>query len=169
RLSEEKIEHPNTVVGAATTQEEVGLRGASTAGYKVRPDVCMSLDVDLAGDCPGIEKHVANSSLGSGVSICTYDKSMIPNQNLKELVIDTAEAEGIKYTLTSTSGGGQDGGAVHKTREGCPTIYLGVPTRHIHSHVGIADLEDMERLVELVIAVTKKLDATTVADLTEVR
>jgi len=169
RLAEEKIKHPNTVVGAATTQEEVGLRGATTAGYKVQPDVCMALDVNIAGDCPGIEEHEANSSMGSGVSICTYDKSMIPNQNLKELVIETAEEEKIPYTLTSTSGGGQDGGAVHKVREGCPTIYLGVPTRHIHSHVGMADLEDMQRMIDLVLALVKKMDAKTVASLTEVK
>jgi endoglucanase len=57
---------------------------------------------------------------------------------------------------------------VHKTHEGCPSIYLGVPTRHIHSHVGILDLADLEHLVNLVIALVKKMDAKTVASFTNI-
>ena len=49
-LKESKIDHPNTVVGAATTQEEVGLRGARTTAYIVKPDVCLTIDCDLAGE-----------------------------------------------------------------------------------------------------------------------
>ena len=168
RLAEEKIKHPNTVVGAATTMEEVGLRGATTTGYKIRPDVCLTLDVDIAGDVPGIEKHQAPAGVGSGVAICTYDASMIPNQALKDFVIQTAEKEKIPYVLTCVTGGGTDGGIVHKTHEGCPSIYLGVPTRHIHSHVGILDLADLDHLVNLVIALVKKLDAKTVEAFTKV-
>lgn len=167
RLAEEKIKHPNIVVGAATTQEEVGLRGATTAGYKVDPDVCIALDVDLAGDVPGIAKHEAPSRLGGGVSIITYDRSLIPNQALKELVIATAEAERIPFTLSAVAGG-EDAGAVHKTREGCPSLCLGIPTRHIHSHVGLLDLADVDHCVNLLIAVIKRLDAKTVASFTAI-
>ena len=167
RLHEEKIKHPNVLLGAATSQEEVGLRGATTSGYKADPDVCIALDVDLAGDVPGIAKHEAPSRLGGGVSILTYDRSLIPNQGLKELVIATAEEEKIPFTLSAVAGG-EDAGAVHKTREGCPSICLGIPTRHIHSHVGILDLADVDRCVALVIAVLKRLDAKTVASFTAI-
>ncbi|MBN1867647.1 M42 family metallopeptidase [Candidatus Sumerlaeota bacterium] len=168
RLALKKIPHPNTVVAAATTQEEVGVRGATTTGYKVDPDVCIVLDVDIAGDVPGIAEHEAAARLGAGVSICTFDRSLIPNQALKELVISVAEKEKVPYVLTSMWGGGTDGGAIHKTREGCPTIYLGIATRHIHSHVGILDLADLERCVDLLIAVVRRLDGKTVASLTEI-
>lgn len=167
RLSAEKIAHPNTVLAAATVQEEVGLRGAGTAGYKVEPDVCIAVDVDIAGDVPGIEPHEAPGKMGGGVTICTYDRSMIPNQKLKDLAIDTAEAEKIPYALTSMAGGGQDAGAVQRQREGCPALYLGVPTRHIHSHVGLLDLADLEHTVDLAIAMIKRLDAKTVQDFVE--
>ena len=46
--------HPNTVVGVATVQEEVGLRGAQTSSYRVAPDVGISLESGVAGDFPGI-------------------------------------------------------------------------------------------------------------------
>lgn len=168
RLAKKKIAHPNTVVGAATVQEEVGLRGATTAGYMANPDVALSLDVDIARDVPGVENPGKASGLGKGVSISTYDRSMIPNQALKELAIETAEAEGIPYHLTAMTAGGQDGGMIHKGREGCPTLYLGVPARHIHSHVGLLDLDDMEQWVRLVVAIVKRLDAATVASLTKI-
>lgn len=168
RLRERKLSHPNRVVGAATVQEEVGLRGASTAGWVAEPDVVLTLEVDIAGDVPGIEPHQAPAAMGKGPTIVTYDASMIPNQALKELVIAAAEEKGIPYQLTSLARGGTDGGAIHKLRGGCPGLVIGVPTRHIHSHVGMLSLEDVERCVELVVEVTRRLDARTVEGLTRV-
>ncbi len=54
------------MVGAATVQEEVGLRGARTSAALAAPDVCLTLEVDIAGDAPGIESHEAPSKMGSG-------------------------------------------------------------------------------------------------------
>jgi putative aminopeptidase FrvX len=166
RLAADGIKHPNTVVAAATTMEEVGLRGATTSGYMVNPDVCLAMDVGLAGDVPGIDRTVANTGLGTGVSITCYDGGLIPNQPLKELVIKTAEEEKIPHVLTVLAGGTTDGAAVSKLREGCPSIYFGIPTRHIHSHVGLLDLSDLDACVDLAVAVVKKLDAKTVASFT---
>jgi putative aminopeptidase FrvX len=168
RLGREGTAHPNRVVGAATVQEEVGLRGAATAGWMAEPDVVLTLEVDIAGDVPGIEPHQAAAAMGKGPTIVTYDASMIPNQALKELAIATAEEQGIPYQLTSLARGGTDGGAIHKLRGGCPGLVIGVPTRHIHSHVGILSLDDVERCVSLVLEVTKKLDSRTVEGLTRI-
>jgi endoglucanase len=168
RLKQEKIPHPNRVIGAATVQEEVGLRGASTAGWLAEPDVVLTLEVDIAGDVPGVEPHQAQSVLGKGPSIVTFDASMIPNPALKELVIATAVENKIPYQLSSLARGGTDGGAIHKLRSGCPGIVIGVPTRHLHSHAGILNLGDVEKCLELVLAVTKKLDRDTVAGLTRI-
>jgi putative aminopeptidase FrvX len=168
KLRKEGIEHPNTVVGAATVQEEVGLRGARTTAHVVKPDVCLTLEVDIAGDVPGIEPHQAPAKMGKGPAITTYDASMIPNQALKELVIDTAEQTKIPYQLSQIARGGTDGGIIHMSNAGCPTIVLGVATRHIHSHVGMLSLEDVEHCIELVIEVVKRLDAETVAGFTEI-
>jgi len=168
KLHKGKISHPNTVVGAATVQEEVGLRGARTTAHMVKPDVCLTLEVDIAGDVPGIKPHEALAKMGKGPTILTYDASMIPNQPLKELIIDTAQAAKIPYQLTQMARGGTDGGAVHLSYAGCPSIVLGVPTRHIHSHVGLLSLEDVENCVALVVEVIKRLDAKTVADFTKI-
>lgn len=168
RLRKENINHPNTVVGAATVQEEVGARGARTAAHVINPDVCLTLEVDISGDVPGIEAHKAPAKMGKGPAIVTYDASMIPNQALKELVIETAEQAKIPYQLSQCGRGGTDGGIIHMSNAGCPSLVLGVATRHIHSHVGMLSLDDVEQCITLVIEVVKRLNAETVAGLTAI-
>jgi putative aminopeptidase FrvX len=168
RLKQERIDHPNTVVGAATVQEEVGLRGARTSAHVIQPDVCITLEVDIAGDVPGIEAHEAPTKMGLGPAILTYDASMIPNQGLKELLIRTAEESKIPYQFSQMKGGGTDGGAIHIANAGCPTIVLTIPTRHIHSHVGMLSLDDVDNAVTLLVEVVKRLDEKTVDSFTSI-
>jgi putative aminopeptidase FrvX len=168
RLKQERISHPNTVIGAATVQEEVGLRGARTSAHVVKPDVCITLEVDIAGDVPGIEAHEAPTKMGYGPAILTYDSSMIPNQGLKDLLIRTAEECKIPFQLSQMKGGGTDGGAIHISNAGCPSIVLTIPTRHIHSHVGMVSLDDVDNAVALVVEVVKRLDEKTVDSFTTI-
>jgi putative aminopeptidase FrvX len=164
RLKEEKIDHPNTVVGAATTQEEVGLRGARTTAYVVKPDVCLTIDCDIAGDVPGIEAKDAPTKMGLGPTITVFDPSMIPNQGLLDLVLRVADRKGIPYQLSQTGGegGATDAGIVHMSNAGCPTVVISVTVRHIHSHAGMMSLKDVENTVKLIVEVVKKLDKRTV-------
>jgi len=166
RLKEQGIAHPNTVVGAATVQEEVGLRGAQTIAHRVDPDVAIVLEVDIAGDVPGIKPHEALTKMGKGPGLMTYDRSMIPNQPFKAFVIETAKQAQIPLQLSQMAGGGTDAGRIHMNRAGCPTVVLTVPTRHIHSHVGLLSLKDTENAVRLVIELVKRLDAETVESFT---
>ncbi len=168
RIKEEQIGHPNTIIGAATIQEEVGARGARTTAWLAEPDICITLEVDIAGDIPGVEPQQAQAVLGKGPAILTYDASMIPNQPLKEFIITVAEQNNIPYQLSSVARGGTDAGAIHITRAGCPSIVLGVPTRHIHSHVGLLCLDDIEHCIRLVLETIKKLDETTTKGFTNI-
>jgi endoglucanase len=165
RLSEQGIKHPNTVYFVSTTQEEIGLRGAHTAAQMLLPDVGFSLDVDLSGDVPGCEDIV--QKMGSGVSISAGDSSMIPNPNLRRFVIETAEALGIKHQPAFLKAGGTDAGAIHMTGMGVPSLFVGVPTRHIHSHHAMLDLGDGENAVSLMMEVIKRLDDKRVKSFTE--
>ena len=162
KLKQENIPHPNTVYAAATVMEEVGLRGATTVPHVVDPDVGIVLEVDIAGDVPEIKPQQAPARMGKGPTILTYDASMIPNQLLKEFVIRTAEMNEIPYQLSFTARGGTDAGKIHIHKMGCPSIVIGIPTRHIHSHVGMFSLEDFENTVKLTLELTKRLDYDTV-------
>jgi endoglucanase len=168
QLKEEGIEHPNQIYGVATVQEEIGLRGARTAAHVIQPDVGFALEVDISGDVPGVEKTKAPAEMSKGVSILTADGSMIPNPRLKHFVLDIAEEKNIAHQLSLVLGGGTDAGIIHITGAGCPSLVIGVPTRHIHSHNGILDLGDVEKTVKLLIEVIKRLDQKTVDSFTQI-
>lgn len=46
--------HPNTLIAAATVQEEVGTRGARTAGVAMQPDCVIVLEGPPANGTPGL-------------------------------------------------------------------------------------------------------------------
>jgi len=168
KIKENAVEHPNTVFGAATVQEEVGLRGARTVSHLTDPDVGLVLEVDIAGDVPGIKPFEAPSRMGKGPTILTYDSSMIPNQPLKELVIEVAAEVKIPLQLSQVARGGTDAGMIHLNRAGCPSVVISVPTRHIHSHVGLLSLEDVDNAVRLLVELIRKLDEKTVEGFTSI-
>lgn len=161
-----KVKHPNTFLGSATVQEEVGIRGAQTIGHLGDPDVCIVVDVGIALDVPP-ETTKKAERLGGGPSILLYDAVMIPNLKLRDLVISTAEKAKIKFNLTTMERGGTDGGRIHISRLGVPAVVVGPPVRYIHSHNGIMSRTDYNATVKLIVELIKKLDQKTVKSLTE--
>jgi putative aminopeptidase FrvX len=159
--------HPNTIYGVGTVQEEVGLRGARTSAWVVEPDVGLTLETGVAGDVPDVKREDAQGRLGKGPVILIRDGSMLPNLRLRDLFVETAEQTGIPYQLDVLERGGTDSGMIHLHRYGVPNLVIGVPTRHIHSHAGILHRSDYDNAVRLVAEVIRKLDADTVASLTE--
>ncbi|MBC7233784.1 MAG: M42 family metallopeptidase [Chloroflexi bacterium] len=158
--------HPNTVYAVGTVQEEVGLRGAKTSVYNVNPDVAIILEVDIAGDVPGIKPEESAIKLGKGPTLLLYDARMIPNLRLRDLVISTAEENNIPLQFSAMRGGATDGGMIHLHNEGVPTVVLGVPTRHIHSHAGILHRSDYDHALDLLVKLLMRLDEPTVKGLT---
>jgi putative aminopeptidase FrvX len=159
--------HPNHLYGVATVMEEVGLRGATTSVHAIDPDVAIILEVDIAGDIPGVKPEQSRVKIGAGPSIILYDRGLIPNLKLRDLIIDTAAEQDLPLQISSYAvGGSTDGSKIHLHGVGVPTIVLGVPTRHIHSHGGIIHREDYENGVKLLTAVVSKMDDDTVKGLT---
>jgi endoglucanase len=163
RLAKKK--HANTVYGVGSVQEEVGLRGARTSVTLVKPDAALIMEVGLATDTPDVKPDDVEGRLGEGPQIGILDASMIPNLKLRDLAIATAEELKIPYQLQALTRGGQDGGQIHVYAEGVPSVYIGVPTRYIHSHAGIIHGKDYENAVRLVEMVVRKLDKKTVQNL----
>lgn len=150
--------HPNTIYGVGTVQEEVGLRGAQTSAGTVEPDIAFAVDTCVAGDTPGVTEDQASSKLGQGVAIVIYDASMIPHLKLRDYVINIAEQNHIPYQLEFTEGGGTDAGRIHLHNQGVPSLVLSVPTRYLHSHNSIIHQDDYEAAVRLLLAVIKDMN-----------
>ena len=151
-------EHPNTVYGVGTIQEEVGLRGAKTSAHLIKPDIAFGVDVGIAGDTPGVSDKDADSKLGKGPQIILYDASMISHKGLRDLVIEIAEEKEIPFQYSSMPGGGTDSGAIHLTHDGVPALSITIATRYIHSHAAMLHRDDFENAVKLIVEVIKKLD-----------
>jgi endoglucanase len=86
---------------------------------------------------------------------------------LRDLVIATAEELEIPLQFSAMPGGATDGAQIHLHNEGVPTVVIGVPTRHIHSHNAILCRDDYDQTLKLIVALVQKLDADTVAGLTD--
>jgi putative aminopeptidase FrvX len=160
------VDHPNVVYGVGNVQEEVGLRGAKTATYKIQPDIGFAVDVGIAGDTPGISEREAMSKMGKGPQVVVYDASLIAHKGLRDLVTDTADEMNIPYQFESIPGGGTDAGSIHVTHNGVPAIAITIATRYIHSHAAMLHRDDYENAVKLIVEVIKRLDRETVDKIT---
>ncbi len=159
--------HPNILLATATVQEEVGIRGAKTATQTVLPDCAIILEGPPADDTPGFAPSESQGKLDGGVQIRLYDPTAITNPRLARLVEETALNAGIPYQLTVRRSGGTDAGAIHLAGQGVPCIVLGIPSRYIHAHNSIISLSDFDATVALCEALVRRLDADTVASLTQ--
>ncbi len=156
-------EHQNTYFGVGTVQEEVGLRGATTSAYQINPDIGIAVDTTIAHDFPGGSKE---TELGKGVGIMISDSSMVGHKGMRDFTIALAEKHNIPYQLTHLKRGGTDGGKMHLTRSGVPSIALCVPVRYLHSHTSIMHEDDYNALVDLIEKMVLALDEETVKQIT---
>ena len=157
--------HPNIVYGVGTVQEEVGLRGAETSVDAICPDVAFALEAGIANDVPGADKDTVLEKIGKGPVILIYDRSLVPNIKLRNLVTDTAKSLGIPYQLDVMERGATDAGRIHLHDQGVPSLVIAVPARYVHSHASLIHRDDYDHTVALVTEVVRKLDAEAVADL----
>lgn len=155
--------HDNIFFGVGTVQEEVGLRGAKTSAYKIKPDIGIALDTTIAYDFPEGSKDTV---LGKGVGIMFKDSSMVGHKGLRDFVVGVCESENIPYQLTFLERGGTDGGSIHMTANGAPSIALCLPVRYLHSHTSIFNKDDYDAMVKLVTILIEKLDRETVNKIT---
>jgi putative aminopeptidase FrvX len=159
-------DHPNTVFAVGTAQEETGLHGARTSAFAVEPQVAIVAEVTCASDVPGSSQDGSYCDLGKGPGVCLRDSGMIPNRRLRDLVISAAEEAKLPLQYVTMERGTTDGTPIQVHGEGVPAVYLGVPTRYIHSHAGVIDETDFDQTVQLLVEVVMRLDGETVAGLT---
>jgi putative aminopeptidase FrvX len=161
RLGEREI--AATVVAVASVQEELGLRGAGPAAFRVQPDVAIALDVTLAGDTPATEFRQLPIRLGGGPAIKYFDwapaatiGSAVPRR-LTQRLEQAAERAKVPFQREVLLGGATDAGSIALAGAGTLTGCVSIPSRHIHSAVGVVHLGDMEQCVDLLLAFAELL------------
>lgn len=157
-----ETEHPNTVFGVGTVQEELGMRGAQTAVFAVNPDAAIVFEGSPADDFPGTTEDEWQGAVGRGVQIRILDPSAIMNRKFTGFAVETAEKHGIACQAAVRKSGATDARPIHLHAEGVPTVVLGVPSRYVHTQNGIIRLADYMSALELALRLLSALDKTTV-------
>ncbi len=148
RLSREAKKPAAKVVAVATSQEEIGTRGAAGSGYSVDPQVALVVDVGHATDHPDCDnRKYGETKLGAGPIICRG-----PNINPKvyDALVKAAKKLKIPYQVESDPRPtGTDARAIQIARGGVATGVVSIPLRYMHTPSELVDLEDVERCVRL--------------------
>lgn len=144
------------VVSVATTQEEIGTRGAMTSGYSVNPHLAVAVDVGHATDHPDCDpRKYGETKLGAGPIIC---RGANINPIVFKRLIECAEREKIDFQLEADPRPtGTDARAIQIARGGIGTGLISVPLRYMHTPSEMVDLEDVERSIQLLVAFSKSL------------
>ncbi len=137
------------VYPVATVQEEVGLRGATTAAFGIKPDIAIALDTTIAGDIPGIPTDASVTRLRSGTAIKVFDSSQLPNRKLVAHLREIAEAHNIPFQLEVLPRGGTDAGAFQRAQDGVITATISIPSRYVHTVNEMASVGDIQASVDL--------------------
>ncbi len=146
------------IYGVGSTLEESGLRGAKTSAMKIKPDMAIIIDTPPADDTPNNETaYPAQGKLSCGPQIRLFDPTMTVRPKLTEFIKKIVKTNKLTAQYAVRSSGGTDAGAVHLTEAGVPSIVLGIPTRYIHSHTSVLDINDIEHTIKLALKMIEKI------------
>jgi putative aminopeptidase FrvX len=138
---------PNELYFVFTTQEEVGLRGATTSAYGIDPEIGIAVDITGVGDTPNSDKMAV--ALGKGPALKVKDRSLVVDPRILDWMVRTAERENLPYQYEVLTYGGTDAGAMNLTRAGVPSTCISIPTRYAHSPSEMVDYQDVLNCVKL--------------------
>ena len=155
-------ELPVDVVGAISSQEEVGTRGAAVSAYTVAPAAAIVFEGCPADDTVA-EPAAIQTRIKAGPYLRHIDAKMITNPRFQRFALDLGERLGIPVQEGVRSGGSTNGAPIHLSRHGVPCIVVGLPVRYIHTHYGIAAYSDFEHSVRLVTELLRRLDGGVIA------
>ncbi|MDZ7343013.1 MAG: M42 family metallopeptidase [candidate division KSB1 bacterium] len=161
-----RARHPNSVFATGAVQEEITLSGAKTVVEAVKPDIAITLDIDVTSDLPAnTSADYAQPVLGKGVVFILHTSEMLPHVKLRQWVQSIAEEMKIPHQFMLEEGGGTDAGPIHKWNLGVPTLDLVISQRYYHSANGIIHRDDYESAVRLITEVVKRLDKNMLEEL----
>ncbi|MDL2292154.1 hypothetical protein LJC17_00975 [Acholeplasma sp. OttesenSCG-928-E16] len=150
----DQIDLPYNLIIGATVLEEVGLRGASTATKKFKPDCFIALDSSPVND--SLDNN-SMAKLGEGFLIRMIDPRNIMLKGLYEYFITLAKKKKIKHQHYVAKGG-TDAAEALVSNDGVLATTIGLPARYIHSNAALFDIRDIEEAKKMLFALLKSLD-----------
>jgi len=152
-------EIPYDFFGVFTVQEEVGTRGAHVAAHHISPDFSFCIDTTIAFDTPGAKPEEMVTKLGDGVGIKIMDGGTICDYRMVAYMKEQALKAKIKYQMEILPAGGTDtAGMQRMATNGTIAGAVSIPTRHIHSHIEMANKNDIRGNIDLLKVCLENLD-----------
>lgn len=145
------------VVGAISTQEEIGTRGSVITARAIKADLAIVFEGTPADDVYR-GPYERQGALKAGSQIRHRDNSMIANPRWIQLAKQVANQHQIKHQDAIRLSGGTNAGAIHLSHTAVPTLVLGVPVRYAHTHYGIAAFEDYTSTLLWAVEIIKTLN-----------
>lgn len=155
KLAEEQPE--TDIVLAFTVQEEIGLRGAKTVAYAVRPELAVAIDATTANDTAGVPADKQVCRVGAGPVVSFMDNRTLYDHGLYEEIFRIADEEHIQVQPKAAVAGGNDAGAIQLSRSGVRVAAVSLPCRYIHSPSCALSKKDMEETLSLLRALAARL------------
>ncbi|MFT7161391.1 MAG: putative aminopeptidase FrvX [Bacteroidia bacterium] len=151
---------PYDLYAVFTTQEEVGIRGASVAAHRIDPDFGIALDTTIAYDLPGAQPHEEITKLGEGTAIKILDGMTICDPRMVKFLKKTADQKKIKWqTEILTAGGTDTAGIQRRGEKGAISGAISIPTRHLHQVIEMANKDDINLSIDLLKASVEAIDS----------
>ena len=139
-----------------STQEEIGTRGAQTAAYTIAPDYAIVVETTTAADISGVKDEKRVCICGKGGTVSFMDRSTIYSKELFDKAFEVAQRENIVCQPKTMVAGGNDAGAIHKSRGGVKVLTVSVPCRYLHSPSCVIKYNDVEESLKLIKAMTEE-------------
>lgn len=134
-----------TLCAVACVQEEIRMRGAQVAAYRLQPDYAVVVDTFMAGDTPDVDYYrELPACIGQGPVLLVANSAHIGHPAVNRYLEQAAARAGValqRCTVTSEAAA-TDAGAIHLSRQGVPTAGLSLARRYSHSPVCTLDLND---------------------------
>lgn len=144
------------VIGVAATQEEIGLVGATTLSWHVKPQVAIAIDVTHATDYPGADKKSDGEIAVGGGPVLGRGSSVTPTvfvglrDAAKRLDINApVQASGLRT--------GTDADNIIRSGANIAVGLISIPNRYMHSPSEVVSLNDLESAAQVIAEFVRSL------------
>lgn len=155
-LAVESMDLDINVVGAISSQEEVGTRGSQLTSKYIKPDVAIVFEGTPADDSHR-GPYERQGALKAGTQIRHRDNSMVGNPHFIKYARDIAKEQGLSFQDAIRQSGGTDAGKIHLSEKAVPTLVFGVPVRYAHTHFGVSSYEDFKTTINWAVEIIKDI------------
>lgn len=142
-------EIPLSFYAVFSVQEEMGMRGARVAAYRIEPEITIALEGTACGDFPHKKDESLAAQMGKGVVITRVDARTICNRELVDILVNTAKKNNIPYQFRKPGVGATDAEVAQVAKTGSKVAVLAVPCRYIHSPCSLATINDLASCIQI--------------------